>query len=113
MLRQDSCHVYDTCMAPLLLTAVKTSLPLGIDILMYCHSVAPLPSKLCIQADLHGLSELHLSKPSACCRNVRPGEESSQSLNANVDPLRAAAAAEQGGEVGQDASEDCALCELD
>ena len=44
---------------------------------------------------------------------MSPGEESSQSLNATVDLVRAAAAAEQGGEMGQDGSEDCALYELD
>ena len=75
--------------------------------------VAPLPSTVCIQADLHGLKEPDLSEPSACCRRVRPGEESSQSLNAKVNLVIAAAATEQGGEAGRDTSEDCALYELD
>ena len=100
-------------MALLLSLSVKMSLSLGIDTLQDCHGVASLPSRLGVQADLYGLSKLYLSKPSVCCRNVRPEEESTQSLDAKVDLVRAAAAAEQGGEIGQDGSEDCALYELD
>ena len=44
---------------------------------------------------------------------MSPGEESNQSLPADVDLVRAAAAAEQGGEISQDGSEDYALYELD
>ena len=62
---------------------------------------------------MHGMSGPGLSRPSACCRKARPKEESSQTYNVGVDLVRATAAAEQGGELGQDSSEDRALYELD